>query len=553
MCEPDWQALADLEFLLYSRISDSLNAALTSIALSDMPEARDKPPGFWQKRASTRISNTLNLFTAWSYLIRYKIGEGIPERALRPFMVNSLLEWLSTQLQLPTTPTFSKDLLLRANQASLQEALMLLYSVAFTQGSGVRLDVETVDRGVWFRIRFSRLTPLPSTLDELIASFGDHWRSKDAVFELTTARDFVRLNGSELLIHASEGHGEFAFFIRAAAVASPAPPAEPEVQRHTGPLPSPGETPAIREPNAQEGAAAPTSKKSTDSAPAKPAVQIPSLSELRPTPLIRKNQLPQAAPPKQPTGQPGLDRLQTPVAERTPVKPGTGLETIKPVKPPVKPPQTTGQKPPAAPPAPPATDQAPAAADTKPADTKPVDTKPAADQKPDVPPAKPAGPLQQGPAQPKTAPGDTSKKTQSVRLSMLPDTRRLPATAPLKPPADRRFAAKQKAAMETPAAAEKQPPAPPVPTTGKRAAASSPDGSVIVPVKLPAPQPPSIRRSPPASTSNIALTRETQSMRAVQAADESPAADNETPSPAQAAPPDEAPTAGPSPSHEEPS
>jgi hypothetical protein len=53
--EPDWEALADLQFILYNRIADSLNAALSAIALSDMPEAQDKPPGFWKKRAATKI------------------------------------------------------------------------------------------------------------------------------------------------------------------------------------------------------------------------------------------------------------------------------------------------------------------------------------------------------------------------------------------------------------------------------------------------------------------------------------------------------------------
>ncbi|MBI5957537.1 MAG: hypothetical protein HY866_02305, partial [Chloroflexi bacterium] len=80
MHQPDWVALADIHFLLYNRISDLLNTALSSIALSGMPDASEQPPEFWRSRASAKIANVLNMYTAWSYLTRYKIGEVIPER-----------------------------------------------------------------------------------------------------------------------------------------------------------------------------------------------------------------------------------------------------------------------------------------------------------------------------------------------------------------------------------------------------------------------------------------------------------------------------------------
>ena len=128
--EPDWEALADLQFLLYNRIADSLNAALTGIALCDMPEAQDKPPGFWKERASAKIGNVLNMFTAWSYLTRFKMGESIPERAVRPFEANALLQWLGGQLQLIPAPEIASNPLLYANRETLQEALLLLYSAA---------------------------------------------------------------------------------------------------------------------------------------------------------------------------------------------------------------------------------------------------------------------------------------------------------------------------------------------------------------------------------------------------------------------------------------
>lgn len=218
MREPDWEALSDLQFLLYNRVADSLNAALSSIALSDIPEAQDKPPGFWKDRASVKVANVLNLFTAWSYLARFKLGETVPDRAIRPFRVNTLLEWIGQQLQLVPPPALDNNVLLYANQECIQEALLLLYSAAFTQGTGVRLEMEPGPLGLWFRVQFARLAPLPTTLDALLRTFSAHWRAQDTVFELTTARDFIRLNGADLLLNSTEKLGEFAFFVRAAGI-----------------------------------------------------------------------------------------------------------------------------------------------------------------------------------------------------------------------------------------------------------------------------------------------------------------------------------------------
>ena len=215
----DWESLAELQFLLYSRIADSLSAALSGIALTNMPEAQDKPPGYWLDLATAKVSNVLNLFTAWSNLIRFKLGEAIPEGALHPFHANALLAWLGTQLQFSSVPRLEGDPLLHANQETLQEALLLLYSAAFTQGSGVRLEVEAGADGVWFRVRFTRNTPLPATFDDLLASFGDHWRDQDTLFELATARDFVALNGLELVLDASGDQADFAFFVPSTAEA----------------------------------------------------------------------------------------------------------------------------------------------------------------------------------------------------------------------------------------------------------------------------------------------------------------------------------------------
>jgi hypothetical protein len=305
MRAPDWEALADIQFVLYNRVANQLNEALSGIALSDMPEAGDKPPGYWKERATTKILNVLNMFTAWTWLIRYKMGETIPERAIRPFTTNTLLKWLGAQLQLTPPPVTTLNPLLRANQETLQEALLLLHSVAYTQGSAVRLAFEATTLGTWFRVRFDRYKPLPESLDALIERFGDHWRDQDAVFELSTARDFVRLNGCELVLNSTAEHGEFAFFVPAAVVKRrtgqlPAAQAvKPPAQ--TAPLPSQVITPPDRPPHESVVIAAsgdtPVFK---ESAPAAPPPAPPSLAVLRPLPpqfMPRPAALPTAPTP----------------------------------------------------------------------------------------------------------------------------------------------------------------------------------------------------------------------------------------------------------------
>jgi len=227
MREPDWDALSDLQFILYQRIAGALNEALSSIALSGAPEAQDRPPGFWQDRAADKIANVLNLFTAWSYLVQYKVDRAAVERTLRPFPINSLLAWLARQLQLSPAPRLASDPLLHANQETLQEALLLLYSAAYTYGGSVRLELEASRLGVWFHLKFKRHAPLPTSYDALLAAPDDHWRAQQTAFELASARDFLRLNGSDVALGASDSLGEFLFFVRAAGVPTHRPPPTP--------------------------------------------------------------------------------------------------------------------------------------------------------------------------------------------------------------------------------------------------------------------------------------------------------------------------------------
>jgi hypothetical protein len=280
--------LGNIQLLLYNRISDLLNAALSSIALSGMPEAQEQPPEFWRDRATHKIYDVLNLYTAWTALARFKMGE-TSDRALRPFPVNLLLNWLGTQLQLGPIPSDPSNLILYGSQDTLQEALWLLYSVGYTQGSGVRLELETSRLGVWFKLRFNRATPLPATIEGLLTSFGSHWRAQDTAFELATARDFIRLNGSDLVLASGEGYGELSFFVRAAA-SGKTRPLNPEVLAKAAPLPE--APPVVLE------------TLSSDATPAFPEAQIVPPPEptippiLRPLPLRRSSQRRPVAKPK---------------------------------------------------------------------------------------------------------------------------------------------------------------------------------------------------------------------------------------------------------------
>ncbi len=461
MREPDWQALADLQFLLYNRIADSLNAALSSIALSDMPEAQDRPPGFWKERATIKISNVLNLFTAWSYLIRFKLGESLPDRAIRPFHVNTLLAWLGAQLQISPPPVVKKDILLHANQDTLQEALMLLYSVAFTQGTGVHLALEVSSLGAWFRVKFNRSKPLPASMDSLLESFGDHWRAQDAAFELYTARDFVRLNGCDLLLNPKENAGEFAFFVPAKGaraqtdapqgaartavaadmtrMAAPEIPLDTAVLDQTGPL--------------------------DPSATTTPTDPLPDVIREMITPLVTPT-----VPPL-----PSAESMQDDSAPGAPAVPTT--------------PESQGWKP-------------------LPVLVVGEDEKESIDEEPVAPPTlaalrpRPSSaqadtpqPSAEGAAQP----GELADSAQrDGQASASPEERDTPSEITV---SDR--------VSETPSTRRDL-------TPGKRPApAAALPGTTIVPAKIPDPVLPARLRTPPAATSNVALTRDTQTLTPV--------------------------------------
>jgi hypothetical protein len=212
--EPDWEALSQLNFLLAPRISGALNEALNALSLAEIA-ADGINPQLWRDRAKAIIANLLNLYQAWTALIQYKNGLRLPPTAIRPFSVQSLLDWLTIQLELLPPAKAERDLTLNGNQACIQEALWLLYTASYTQGNGVHLVAEAAENGYWFRIRFSRRKPMPPTMESLIETLGSHWRNQDTAFELRVARDFIEMNDGKLELrwHERTQMGEFAFFI----------------------------------------------------------------------------------------------------------------------------------------------------------------------------------------------------------------------------------------------------------------------------------------------------------------------------------------------------
>ncbi len=215
--EPDWESLGQLQFLLMRRLIEPLNTGLAAISLVHLPTAAGKPRAYWQARASSEVLSVLNLLNAWQALIRYKLGELPPRQQIRPFPVQDLLDWVSGQLELVTPLRTEEDLILEANREALQEALLLLYSAAFTLGPNVHLVVQSLASGIWFRVRFGRTgdRPVPRSLADLLAPLRGNWRLEDTALELQLAADFVTLSGSQLHIQGTEQLTEMAFFVYA--------------------------------------------------------------------------------------------------------------------------------------------------------------------------------------------------------------------------------------------------------------------------------------------------------------------------------------------------
>jgi hypothetical protein len=68
----------------------------------------------------------LNLYEAWSALIQHKNGIKLPPAKLRPFTLQSILDWISVQLELMPPAMAPSEMTLQGHQASLQETILLL-------------------------------------------------------------------------------------------------------------------------------------------------------------------------------------------------------------------------------------------------------------------------------------------------------------------------------------------------------------------------------------------------------------------------------------------
>lgn len=197
------------------RMTEPLNASLAAIELLHLDSAADRPREYWQERASREVLGVLNLVNAWHALVRFKLGELLPQQHIRPFNAQDMLDWLSVQLELSSPLRIKTDIMLESSKEALQEALLMLYSAAYTLGPNVHLVVKRVSNGVWFRIRYARVgkNQCPDGLAHLMDALRGNWRLEDTAFELRLADDFITLSGSKLHFQGTEQFCELAFFV----------------------------------------------------------------------------------------------------------------------------------------------------------------------------------------------------------------------------------------------------------------------------------------------------------------------------------------------------
>jgi hypothetical protein len=215
--EPDWEALNDVNFLIYTRVSNSMNEALSAIELSEAPDLDEKSPQWWRDRAKYKISTSLGTLMAWTWLIQHKSGIHLPSQAIRPFVLGDALNWLAQRLQIDEA---DKNLLanlvvLDANQETFQEAVLLLHSVAMSQGGRVKLLWEKSNGSVDFVVQFRRRRKREpyGSMEALLESFGHHWRTQLIGFELKMAISLLEMNKIELRFRDSHTGGRFEFSV----------------------------------------------------------------------------------------------------------------------------------------------------------------------------------------------------------------------------------------------------------------------------------------------------------------------------------------------------
>lgn len=215
MREPDWESLNDLNFLVYTRLANTLNAALSALELADTPGLDDQTPLWWRERAHTKVTGTLSTLMAWSWLIQHKNGMQLPQQAIRSFPLQNTVNWLSEKLQLDGRGQAPSSLILEGNQETFQEAILLLHSVATSQGSGVKVAWEQKGDNVEFTCSFKRRRRREpyADLEALLNSFKGHWRSQLTLFELQIAQHLLELSHAPLGFKDDGQFGEFHFVL----------------------------------------------------------------------------------------------------------------------------------------------------------------------------------------------------------------------------------------------------------------------------------------------------------------------------------------------------
>jgi hypothetical protein len=215
MREPNWKTLADVHFVMQRRMLEYLNAAVGALTLIDTPEGAAKPDNFWKERALRQVMRAHNLFNAWNALIRHKTGQRPAPSAMRQFSAADVIEWLAVELRHSSGDRSGSDRLLHGNRETLQEALLLLHSAAYSIGPGVRTITAQRPAGMWFRVRYTTYKPPPPTLAALREQLASDWRTEMAAYELERAQDFLELNGLALEYLIGDGYCELGFFVRA--------------------------------------------------------------------------------------------------------------------------------------------------------------------------------------------------------------------------------------------------------------------------------------------------------------------------------------------------
>jgi hypothetical protein len=209
----DWKRLADVNFLIYRRMTNYLSAALGAVNLigTDTEQSLE----YWKQRAIKQLMRANQLYSAWNHLLQMQGVEQVSPPSQRLFRASDLMEWLAAEMTQHYPHHPDHDRLLQGNREMLQEALLLIYSASYSLGPGVRLLTQSMPNGIWFRIRYNLVKKAPPTLDGLLETLTTDWRSEMTAFELFCASEFLALNSSGLEYVPDEQHATLGFFIPA--------------------------------------------------------------------------------------------------------------------------------------------------------------------------------------------------------------------------------------------------------------------------------------------------------------------------------------------------